>query len=212
MRKLLIFLLIPALLCPCGASAAESPRYLALTFEGCPGEEDTRALLEGLEARGVRATFFLRAEDGPQAAGLLEGGHEIGLLSLARPGQSRREIAREFSDIRAALPDCRVRFLRPGAQVFDGLRQVAGAQGLTILEPTLDPWAAAPAGRSLLDRAADGDVLRMGAGVAANTALNLIDLLKKEGFTLVTVSELARLRGVSLRPGALCRGFPAGVE
>ena len=50
MRKSLIFVLIIALLCPAGASAAERPKYLALIFNGCP--RDPEELLQGLEARG----------------------------------------------------------------------------------------------------------------------------------------------------------------
>lgn len=192
MRKLLILLLIFALCCPC-AAAAEQPEYLALAFDGCPRE--MQPLLDGLEARNARASFFLRAEECDYSPELLAHGHEIGIFSQARQEMSRRAIAGEITEIRDQL-HCRVRFLRPGSGCFDALRQVARAQRLAILETSLDPWADAPMGRTVLERAKDGNVLLLDAGVDADTVLNLIDLLQKQGFVFVTLSELARLRNI----------------
>ena len=67
---------------PLTAQAAEG-KYLAMTFDDGPSGRFTRRLLEELEGRQSRVTFFLcgyRLEQYPDMAGrMLEAGHEIGL-------------------------------------------------------------------------------------------------------------------------------------
>lgn len=228
MRKILIGLLCLGLLCPCGASAAEKPKYLALTFDDGPSGIHTRSLLAGLAVRNARATFFLcgyRLEQYPGMADqILEGGHEIGIHGYTHQNMapmSRRTIAREISDTKALLPaKCTVRLLRPpGGCCSDGVCQVAGAMGLAIAGWSLDPkdWAtqdAAAVGRTILDRVQDGDIILMHDMTASsvNAALNIVDLLQQRGFTFVTVSELARLREMPLIPGATYRKLPPEEE
>ena len=198
MRKCMLFLLIAVMLCPLAASGAEAPRYLAVTFAGCPVEENTAHLLEGLESRGVRGTFFLAAKDCPRSGLLLEQGQELGILSDAVPALSRREIAAQITDIRSELPGrTRVRFLLHRGADTVGFRQVAEALGLVILEPSTQ-W----------ERAGDGDILLLDGRLPVEEILYQIDCLQRREFTLVTVSELVRLRGVFLHAGDCRSGFP----
>lgn len=224
MRKSILLLLCLVLLYPCTASGAEQKKYAALTFDGTPGESQTRALLAGLAVRDARATFFLcgqQLEQNPEMADtILSQGHEIGIQSFFSndfSGLSRRDIAGEISNTRALLPEkCPVRLLRPpGDRCSDGTNQVAGALGLAILDWSQDPkdWAsqdAAAIGRTILDRVQDGDVIWMHdmSESSVRAALNIVDLLQKRGFTFVTVSELARIRAVPLRPGQHYSRFP----
>ena len=80
MRRVLVFVLILALLCP-GVRAVENEKYVALTFDDGPSGRFTRRLLEGLEQRGVKATFLLcgyRIKDYPALArSIFDAGHEI---------------------------------------------------------------------------------------------------------------------------------------
>ena len=226
MRKMLIILLI-FLLCP-SASAVEAeeeaPKYVALTFDDGPSGRYTRALLAGLEERSARATFFLcgyRLEQYPDLVGdILAGGHEIGLHGYSHntmSAMSRREIARELNMTRVLLPgDCRIRFLRtPGGKSSLAVEQVAGAMGLALLDWSVDPrdWAtrdAAAIGGSIVRQVQDGDIVLMHdmSESSVTAALNTVDILRKEGFRFVTVSELARLRGARICPGQCYRSFP----
>lgn len=196
MRKCLIFILILALL-PVSASAAESPKYLALVFDGYPREAGT--LLAGLEARGVRVTFFLGEEAAMYGKQLLENRHELGILTTLGPELSRREIAGKLQAWERQA-DVRVRLLRPTAGCSDGLRQVAKALGLTFVIPTDDFGPLTPA--------ADGEILLADGKMAPISLLEQVDDLQDQGFVFVTVSELARLRGAPLRPGTTCRCLP----
>ena len=197
MRKCLIFILILALLCPASASAAESYKYLALIFEGSPRDGET--LLKGLEARNARVTFFFGEGDGPEAETLRSYGHELGIRTDAGPDMSRRQIAAELQDHERRL-NGRVRLLQTTAGCSDGLRQVARAMGFSFVEPSGE--------LRLLSAGEDGEVLLVGGKIAAITLLEWVDDLQDQGFVFVTVSELARRRGITLRPGEVYRSFP----
>lgn len=197
MRKSLIFILIFALLCPGSASAAERPKYLALIFDGCP--RDMEALLQGLEARGARGTFFLGKEDSPEAESLRSHGHELGIRTDAGPDLSRRQIAAELQ-VQEQRLEGRVRLLRTTAGCSDGLRQVAGALRFSFVVPSGQ--------LRLLSSGEDGQILLVDRGMAALSLLEWVDDLQDQGFAFVTVSELARIRGVTLRPGEEYRSFP----
>ncbi len=212
MRKYLILLLALILLCPVSASAT-APKYIALTFEGFPQGETGRALLEGLSQRKARATFFLWAGPWEQGRRVLDGGHEIGLLvpeSLNR--MSRREAAAKLRGVQTLMPPCRVRYLLSPGNCSDGLRQVASVRGLSFLEAPSSPWAEAPGGRTILERLRSGDTLALRAATPAdvNLALNLIDLLQKQGFRPVTLSELGRLQRESFDSRAFLRYNTSG--
>ena len=64
------------------ARAAE-PKYVALTFDDGPSGRFTRRLLDGLEERGAKATFFLcgyRLQQYPELAErMVQQGHELGI-------------------------------------------------------------------------------------------------------------------------------------
>lgn len=224
MRKTLCLLLGLCLLFP-SASAAEKPKFIALTFDDGPSGRYTRQLLEGLDRRDARVTFFLcgyRIEQYPDLPEqILERGHEIGLHGYSHnimSTMSRRDIAQELNRTLVLLPpNCRVRFLRPPqGRSSLAVRQVAGAMGFAIADWSVDPkdWATqdtAAVGRSILEDARDGDVVLMHdmSQSSVEAALNIIDLLQRRGFRFVTLSELARLRGVPIRDGETYRQFPA---
>ena len=222
--KRILALMVCFCLLPLHASAAEEPRYIALTFDDGPSGEFTRRLLEGLAERDAKATFFLcgyRIAQYPELTEMIwREGHEIGIHGYShrdmRP-MSRRDIAAELRSTWDLLPPkCPVRLLRPpGGCCSDAVDQVAGALGLCVIGWSLDPrdWATqdtAAIGRSILDRAGDGDIILMHdmSESSVNAALNIVDVLKDRGFRFVTVSELARLRGTRLLPGGRYRCFP----
>ena len=227
MRRLFIFLLCLCLL-PLPAGAAEGPKYVTLTFDDGPSGRFTRTLLKGLRDRDVQATFFLcgyRMEQYPELTEqIFREGHEIGCHGYShsdmRP-MSRREVAEEIGRMRALLPDgCRLTFLRPpGGGSSDAVEQVAGVQGLTILNWSVDPrdWATRDTWaveKEVLQKVKDGDVILLHdmTDSSVKAALHIVDRLREQGFTFVTASELARLRGARLRPGEVFTSFPPEAE
>jgi len=151
---------------------------------------------------------------------ILSGGHELGLRAFFA-GElsqlSRRDMAGELAMTRALLPEnAHPRFLRLGKNAApQPVCQVARATGLALLG-----WAgdfrnraardSSAAGQSSVSRIRDGDVIAMDAdsGAEVNAALNTVDILRRQGFRLVTVSELARFRNRRVTAGEYYSSFP----
>ena len=227
MRKLLLsILLVFALAVP--ARAAEDTKYVALTFDDGPSGRYTRTLLDGLAEREVKATFLLcgyRMQQYPDITQrIFDEGHEIGYHGYSHDSMkdmSRRTIGTELMDSQALLPeDCEPVFLRPpGGLCTDGVRQVAEARQLAILSWSVDPkdWATNDTGaieRAVLKNVKDGDVILLHDMTTSSVqaALDIIDVLEKQGFEFVTVSELAKIRNTPLRPGKIYYSFPPKTE
>lgn len=196
---------------------AETPRYVALTFDDGPSGRFTRRLLDGLEERDVKVTFLLcgyRLKDDPKTAQrIFEAGHEIGLHGYSHDDMGKMSMdkaAKEIADTYALLPaGCKPVFLRPpGGSFGEGLKQAAKAAGLALLGWSVDPrdWAVRDAGAvqaAVLADVRDGDVILLHdmSGSSVDAALGIVDSLLEQGFQFVTVSQLARLRGITLQPG-----------
>ncbi len=217
----LTFLALPA-------RAAYHRKYVALTFDDGPSGKYTRALLDGLYDRGAKATFLLcgyRIKDYPDITQrILEEGHEIGYHGYSHDSMkamSRRQIAQEILDTEALLPEgCRPAFLRPpGGLSGDGVRQVAEARGLAILHWSVDPhdWEIhneAAIEKAVLEKVRDGDIILLHDMTTASVeaALDIVDELLKQDYEFVTVSELARLRGLRPKAGTVYKKFPPSEQ
>ena len=226
MRRFLAILLCLTFL-PLPARAAET-KYVALTFDDGPSGKYTRQLLDGLYDRGVNATFFLcgyRIKDYPDIAQrIFDEGHEIGCHGFSHENMktmSRRDIAAEIMGTEDLLPEgCNPRFLRPpGGCCSDGVRQVAEARNLAILSWSVDPrdWATrdtAAIERAVLKNVKDGDIVLLHdmSVSSIRAALDIVDVLMEEGFEIVTVSELVKVRNVRLKPGEVYTSFPKKQE
>ena len=227
MRRILSLLLCLGLLA-IPARAAEAEKYVALTFDDGPSGRYTRQLLDGLAERNVKATFFLcgyrMAEFPDITQRIFSEGHEIGYHGYSHKNMkemSRRTIAAEIIDSQNLLPeDCEPIFLRPpGGCCSDGVRQVAEVRLLAILNWSVDPrdWATTDTlsiERSVMKNIKDGDIILLHdmSASSVRAALDIIDSLEKEGFHFVTVSELAKIRGVRIKPGVTYKSFPPKEE
>jgi len=204
----------------------EKTKYVALTFDDGPSGRYTRQLLDGLQAREVKATFLLcgyRIEQYPEETARIQAeGHEIGCHGYSHKnmkGMSRRQIGGEISDTTDLL-DCPVQFLRPpGGCCSDAVRQVAEAKQLAILSWSVDPrdWATSDTAsieKSVLDKVKDGDVVLLHdmSDSSVTAALDIIDKLKDQGFRFATVSQLAAMRGIEIVPGKEYSRFPRREE
>lgn len=221
MRKYLsIFLSLSLLIIPV---RAETPKYVALTFDDGPSGKYTRKLLDGLYDRGVQATFLLcgyRMKDYPDLTRRIwEEGHEIGYHGFTHKNMqqmSRRDIAKELEDSGALLPEgCQPVFLRPpGGCCSDAVRQVAQVRNLAILGWSVDPrdWAThdtASIERFVLKNVKDGDIVLLHdmSDSSVKAALDIVDVLLEKDYEIVTVSRLVRIRGVKLKPGRMYNRF-----
>ena len=226
MRRFLAVLAVLSLLV-IPVDAAETTKYVALTFDDGPSGRYTRRLLDGLWEREVKATFLLcgyRIKDYPDITQrIFDEGHEIGYHGYTHKNMKeiRRTVASEIMDTQALLPEgCEPVFLRPpGGCCSDAVRQVAEARQLAILSWSVDPrdWATsdtAAVERAVLKNVKDGDIVLLHDMTVSSVqaALDIVDVLKDQGYEIVTVSELVKLRGVNLKPGKTYTSFPVVLK
>ncbi len=199
-------------------------KYVALTFDDGPSGRYTDRLLDGLKERGAKATFLLcgyRVKEYPtQTQRIIDEGHEVGNHGYSHKNMQelgRRQIAQEILDTEALLPEnCRVRFLRPpGGCCSDGVRQVAEARNLAILNWSVDPkdWAVQnpdAVEQAVLKHVSDGDVILLHdmSDSSVTAALHIIDQLAAQGYQFVTASQLAALKGCIPKAGKTYTHFP----
>ena len=222
MRKFFMILLCALLLIPC-AKAEEGEKYVALTFDDGPSGRFTRRLLEGLDDRDAKATFFLcgyRVKDyGKEARRIAEEGHEIGIHGYSHDSMcpmSAEEVTKEIRSTAELLPEgCHPLFLRPpGGACGDGVTTAAANEGLAVLNWSLDSkdWATRDVQtiiNNVVKKVRDGDVILMHdmSDSSVTAALRIIDMLSARGYEFVTVSELAQIKGAKLTPGRVYERF-----
>ena len=221
LRRILAVALCLGLVCP--VYGAEESKYVALTFDDGPSGRFTRGLLDGLERRGVKATFLLcgyRIKDYPkETKRSYAQGHEIGLHGYSHSCMAdmcQEELEREIADTLALLPEgCRPVFLRPpGGKCSETVKEAARRADLGILSWSVDPkdWAShdpRAIEAAVIETVRDGDVILLHdmSDSSVEAALAIVDELREQGFTFVTVSELARLKGRTIEPGRVYTRF-----
>lgn len=215
-KRLLALLWCFSLLC-LPVHAEQNEKLVALTFDDGPSGRFTRRLLEGLEARGAKATFLLcgyRIEQYPELTErIFREGHEIGLHGYSHKSMKnmrQRDIAREIKQTMALIPEgCQVSLLRPpGGLCGNCVHSAAADQGLAVLTWSVDPkdWAiddACTIKKEVVRRVRDGDIILLHdmSDSSVDAALAIVDALQKQGYRFVTASELTQAKGISLIPG-----------
>ena len=217
-----LFLLSPPTT-PLPVDAAQSGlqvKYIALTFDDGPRRASTAVLLDGLAQRGVRATFFLIGELVPGNEDLLQrmvlDGHEIGIhsythgrLTALNDADFAAEVERTRVVLRNAVGQESFLLRPPYGDIDPGVLQRAEAP---IILWSIDPedWSDRNTDRQvqkILRQAKDGDIILLHDiyDSSVETALQVVDELRRQGFYFLTVSELFSAKGLPLEPGQVYR-------
>ena len=197
--------------------------YIALTFDDGPSGTYSMRLLDGLKARGAHATFFLcqyRIASFPQSMNrYLAEGHEIGSHSATHAtltACSSAKLAAELDNTSAALAawtGVTPTLMRPPGGAYNStVLSALKARGMACVLWSVDSqdWLLRDRTKILnrvLPEIGDGDIVLFHdmSNVSVDTALELIDTLQAQGYRFVTVSELAKIKGVTLAPGTVYR-------
>lgn len=203
---------------------AEGPKLVALTFDDGPHARTTPKLLDGLDQRGVRATFFLigaQIEDNaPLVLRMAQSGHQLGIHTydhVTLTDLSQTDFDAQVDRTRQVLTDLLGYdnfFLRPpyGA-VDDTVKRLADAP---IVLWSVDPedWHNRSVEREvehIVSHVQDGDIILMHDifPESVDAALQVVDRLHQAGYAFVTVEELFSARGIAMEPGKVYRHCPA---
>lgn len=194
---------------------------VALTFDDGPGER-TEELLDCLEANDARATFFMVGENIPEYPNALkrmkEIGCELGSHSYDHANLSKcsaDELKAELDKTNAAVKEIvgeETSMLRPPYGAIGGeMESLVNAPMILWNIDTLD-WKTRSAAKTIevvMNNTDDGDIVLMHDihSTSIDAALQLIPALKEKGYELVTVSELAKARGIELQDGVSYTDF-----
>lgn len=200
----------------------ELPKLIALTFDDGPRRSTTSALLDGLNERGVKATFFLIGGQIPGNEDLVrrldQEGHQIGIHTydhVVLAGLNEADFADQVDRTRTLLKDVLQHndfLLRPPYGLVDDA--VQRQAGCPIILWSIDPedWNDKNVDRiveHVVSHAQDGDIILMHDiyPTSVEAALRFIDALHEKNFLFVTVDELAAQRCISLKAGEIYRSF-----
>lgn len=183
----------------------EPEKYLALTFDDGPHPVHTPVLLDGLKERGVPATFFLMGSCIPgnealvkrmQEEGHLIGNHSYNHVRLTKAGPAAVcEAVDRTSGMIEDITGSRPQYMRP--PYGDWNEELECQSGMTTVLWSVDSldWKLRNQKRivkKVLKEAEDGDIILMHDifDTSVSVALELIDILQREGYTFVTADEL----------------------
>ncbi len=197
-------------------------KLVALTFDDGPFPATTNRLLDILREKEVRATFF---ELGTMASRypdvtkrVYNEKHELASHTMSHRQLNKisaGEVAAEAGQARDVIRNITGEdpmLMRPPYGAIN--RIVAGNVGAPMILWTVDTedWRSKDAG-SVLERARsaafDGAIILMHDIYESTVdgAAMVIDALREDGYEFVTVSELAKMRGVELRNGEAYGSF-----
>ena len=190
---------------PVISKTAGTPKYIALTFDAGPSRKYTPILLDGLKERGVHATFFLMGKniEGEQdivkrmsEEGHLIGNHSYEHIQLTKAGaKAVCEAVEHTQEQIEAITGKRPEYIRP--PYGDWNEELEEEIGMTPVLWSLDSldWKLKDTGKiihQVLKDVKDGDIILLHDifPSSVEAALELIDILQKEGYVFVTADEL----------------------
>ena len=190
---------------PVISKTAGTPKYIALTFDDGPSRKYTPILLDGLKERGVHATFFLMGKniEGEEdivkrmsEEGHLIGNHSYEHIQLTKAGaKAVCEAVEHTQEQIEAITWKRPEYIRP--PYGDWNEELEEEIGMTPVLWSLDSldWKLKDTGkiiRQVLKDVKDGDIILLHDifPSSVEAALELIDILQKEGYVFVTADEL----------------------
>ena len=192
-----------------------SKPMVALTFDDGPNAEATNRILDSLQAVGGKATFFvvgtrltgknLEALKRAASSGMEIGNHTYAHAYLTKQTKEERlQAMKSVNDIVYENTGQRVRNFRPPGGLYNDeilgeIESFDMAVALWAID-TLDWKHQNPEKTtvSILDNIKDGDIVLMHDLFVptATAAEKVIPELHKRGFQLVTMAQLAKLRGI----------------
>lgn len=188
---------------------------IALTFDDGPSSEYTPEILKVLKENDAKGTFFILGMQGELYSDILkqiqEDGNEIGnhsyshldFTKLVEPALDYQVLTTQ-EIVRRATGQAPILLRPPYGLVNESVKKIDMPIILWSID-TLDWQNQNPdiIYNTILNNIKDGDIIIMHDiyQSSVEALIRIIPELKRRGYQLVTVSELARAKGVPLTPG-----------
>ena len=193
----------------------DGQKAIALTFDDGPGEY-TPKLIEGLNARGARATFFMVGSCVEQYPDVLpqmvEGGHQLGNhtynhtdITTVTSQEMGDQIAKTDTAIYQACGQLSTAF-RPPYGAYNNETNKAINKTITMWSVDTMDWklkSSDAVKNAIVSQCKDGDIILMHDiyQTTVDGALAAIDELQNKGYIFVTVEELMTRYGYDIAKG-----------
>jgi peptidoglycan/xylan/chitin deacetylase (PgdA/CDA1 family) len=205
---------------------SEKPtKYIALSFDDGPcapsSSGGTAAMLAALQAANVKATFFVIGQNirGNRAAAqaIVDAGHELGNHSDGYDSLGSKTVEAITASLDAASQAIRditgtdpVLFRAPNLNHGANLSSVCKDKGMALIDGSVHndwPGSSAAIKSSVLANPQDGGIIILhenntSQGNTMSVLPEIISGLREKGFWIMTVSELAIVKGKTLDAGA----------
>jgi len=192
-------------------------KMVALTFDDGPGRY-TQEIVDCLKENDARATFYVLGCNINGYKKAMKNAHKIGceignhsynhkILSTISADDVKTQMKDTDAKIEKVIGEKAVTMRPPGGGVNKTVQEVVGKPVILWSIDTLD-WKHRNTQKtisSVMNNVKDGDIILMHDihEPTKRAALYLIPALKKQGYQLVTVSELAEYRGYKLKKGSI---------
>ena len=206
-------------------------KLVALTFDDGPNE-DTARLLDILKEKEAKATFFVQGRWAERYPELVKRevaeGHAVGSHSYSHPNLTAITVEEMAADLDKSLQVLTritgqtISLLRvPGGNYNDDVKAYAADNGLRIIQWSVDSrdWQYRDR-NSIMENifegrycVKDGSIILLHDvhSTTVDCAGEVIDRLKAEGYTLVTVPELLRQRAAYGQAGEIYKSLPKTI-
>ena len=216
--SLLLAVLMVAMLLPFGAMAANGEKLIAITYDDGPSAY-TAQLLDGLKARGAKATFFIVGYQAQARPAIVRRawmeGHQIANHTWDHPQLTKQSWAGVQSQLSRtdAMLDSAIGFdqsymLRPPYGDYN--QNVLSAAGVPAVFWSMDTAdyktnSASVVCNQIVRAARDGGICCIHDTHQSTVvgSLQAIDILKQQGYQFVTIEELFYRRGITPQNGVI---------
>lgn len=188
-----------------GKEIEKDIKKVALTFDDGPHPYYTEQLLDGLKERGVKVTFFVTGQHAEKYPDIIkrisEEGHLIGnhtyshiQLNATNRDAYRQELI-QTNEILYDLTGKEIEYVRPPYGSWD--KRLEKELDMFPVLWSVDPldWCSsntASVTKKVVDKVEENDIILMHDEYESTVtaALQIIDILQKEGYTFVTVEDI----------------------
>lgn len=193
----------------------DGKKAVALTFDDGPGEY-TSTLIEGLNARGAQATFFMVGSCVEQYPDVLvqmvDGGHQLGNhtynhtdITTVTHQEMSDQIAKTDTAVYQACGQLPTAF-RPPYGSYNNETNKSINKTITMWSVDTVDWnlkSSAAVKDTIVSQCKDGDIILMHDiyKTTVDGTLEAIDELQKQGFVFVTVDKLLTRYGYDIEKG-----------
>ncbi len=192
----------------------KNKKLLAITFDDGPNYKVTKYLIDELEKRNARVTFFMVGNRINSQKELVkeiyEKGHTIGShsydhksLTKLKENQLKQEID-TTNEIIQSITGETVKYLRPPYGNYN--KDILNEIDMTFILWNVDTedWKSKDKDKvcnHIITHANDGNIILLHDlyQTSVDGALCAIDKLKNEGYEFVTIEEMAKIKGIELK-------------